>query len=107
MSAIESVLHERRQFAPPAAVEKAAAISGMAAYRALAEEAERDYEGFWARLARETLEWRKPFGKALDETNAPFYKWFDDGELNARPCRRSGGWPRPNPSRPARRPARS
>ncbi len=49
MSAIESVLHERRQFAPPAAVEKAAAISGMAAYRALAEEAERDYEGFWAR----------------------------------------------------------
>ncbi|WP_255214209.1 acetyl-coenzyme A synthetase N-terminal domain-containing protein, partial [Burkholderia pseudomallei] len=83
MSAIESVLHERRQFAPPAAVEKAAAISGMAAYRALAEEAERDYEGFWARLARETLEWRKPFGKVLDETNAPFYKWFEDGELNA------------------------
>ncbi|WP_373412982.1 acetyl-coenzyme A synthetase N-terminal domain-containing protein, partial [Burkholderia pseudomallei] len=35
------------------------------------------------RLARETLEWRKPFGKVLDETNAPFYQWFEDGELNA------------------------
>ena len=35
MSAIESVLHETRQFAPPAALEKTAAISGMPAYRAL------------------------------------------------------------------------
>ncbi|HDR9503933.1 TPA: AMP-dependent synthetase, partial [Burkholderia cepacia] len=52
MSAIESVLHETRQFAPPAALEQAATISGMPAYRALVAEAERDYEGFWARLAR-------------------------------------------------------
>ena len=39
-------------------------------------------EGFWAQLAREHLLWHKPFTKALDESNAPFYKWFDDGELN-------------------------
>ena len=46
-------------------------------------EAERDFEGFWARLARETLLWTKPFTKVLDESKAPFFKWFDDGELNA------------------------
>ncbi|MCA8095354.1 acetyl-coenzyme A synthetase, partial [Burkholderia anthina] len=67
MSAIESVLHETRQFAPPEALEKAATISGMPAYRALAAEAERDYEGFWARLAREGLSWHTPFTKVLDE----------------------------------------
>ena len=50
---------------------------------ALYAEAERDFEGFWARLARENLAWHKPFTQALDESNAPFYKWFHDGELNA------------------------
>src|ERR1700730_9374732 len=83
MSAIESVLHERRVFAPSADMASHAAISGMDAYRALVAEAEGDYEGFWGRLARETLSWHKPFSKVLDESNAPFYKWFDDGELNA------------------------
>ena len=58
-------------------------VSGMAAYQALCDEAERDFEGFWARLAREHLLWTKPFTKTLDESNAPFFKWFDDGELNA------------------------
>src|SRR6201996_202698 len=83
MSAIESVLQERRVFPPSAETMKAATISGMDAYKALVAEAERDYEGFWARLARETLSWNKPFTKVLDESNAPFYKWYDDGELNA------------------------
>jgi acetyl-CoA synthetase len=83
MSAIESVLQERRVFPPSAETMKAATISGMDAYRALVAEAERDYEGFWARLARETLSWHKPFSKVLDESNAPFYKWFEDGQLNA------------------------
>ncbi|MGX6568567.1 acetate--CoA ligase, partial [Cupriavidus necator] len=52
-------------------------------YQALCDEAERDYEGFWARHARELLHWTKPFTKVLDQSNAPFYKWFEDGELNA------------------------
>ena len=55
----------------------------MAAYRKLCAEAERDFEGFWARLARENLLWHKPFTQVLDESHAPFFKWFDDGELNA------------------------
>jgi acetyl-CoA synthetase len=83
MSAIESVLQERRVFPPSAKASAGAAISGMDAYKALVSEAERDYEGFWARLARETLSWHKPFSTVLDETNAPFYKWFEDGEINA------------------------
>ncbi len=83
MSAIESVLQERRVFPPSAEMTAQASVSGMDAYKALVAEAERDYEGFWAKLARETLSWNKPFTKVLDESNAPFYKWFDDGELNA------------------------
>ncbi|SAL29104.1 acetyl-CoA synthetase [Caballeronia sordidicola] len=83
MSAIESVLQEHRIFPPSAKASEGAAISGMDAYKALTSEAERDYEGFWARLARETLSWRKPFETVLDESNAPFFKWFEDGEINA------------------------
>ncbi|MEI6002232.1 acetate--CoA ligase [Paraburkholderia bengalensis] len=83
MSAIESVLQERRVFPPSAEMTAQASVSGMDAYKALVAEAERDYEGFWAKLARETLSWNKPFTKVLDESNAPFYTWFDDGELNA------------------------
>ncbi|MCY7308308.1 MAG: acetate--CoA ligase [Rhodoferax sp.] len=83
MNAIESVLIENRVFAPNAVAAAAARISGMSAYDALCAEAERDFEGFWERLARANLVWSKPFTKVLDESNAPFYKWFEDGELNA------------------------
>jgi len=82
-SAIESTLVENRVFPPSEAIVKAARISGMDGYNALCAEAENDFEGFWSRLARENLVWNKPFTKTLDESNAPFYKWFDDGELNA------------------------
>lgn len=83
MKSIESVLHEHRLFPPPAELAADAAISGMDAYKTLVAEAEADYNGFWGRLARETLTWKAPFSKVLDESNAPFYTWFEDGELNA------------------------
>ena len=83
MSAIESVLIENRVFPPSEALVKAARISGMPAYQALCDEAERDPNGFWGRLARENLTWDKPFTRVLDESGKPFYKWFDDGMLNA------------------------
>jgi len=83
MAAIESVVHERRVFPPPAKIVDTAAISGMQAYQRLVAEAEADYEGFWARLAREGLAWQTPFHQVLDESNAPFYTWFADGKLNA------------------------
>ena len=80
---IESVLNETRTFAPDAAFVKQANISGMDAYSKLCAEAERDFTGFWARLARENVLWHKPFTQTLDESNAPFYKWFADGTVNA------------------------
>ncbi len=79
---IESVLHENRIFEPSDAFKQQATVSGMAAYNALCAEAAADYEGFWAKLARELLIWHKPFTKTLNDSNAPFYKWFEDGELN-------------------------
>ena len=83
MAAIESVLQEDRVFPPAKEFVQQANVSGMTAYQALCDEAERDFEGFWGRQAREHLLWHKPFTKVLDESNAPFFKWFYDGELNA------------------------
>ncbi|MDP2228195.1 MAG: acetate--CoA ligase [Moraxellaceae bacterium] len=82
MSNIDSILVENRVFPAPAAFEKAARVSGRAQYDALCAEAAADYEGFWARQAREQLTWHKPFTQVLDESRAPFYRWFHDGELN-------------------------
>jgi len=79
----EFTLQESRVFPPPAEFAGTAAISGMEAYEKLCAEAATDYEGFWARLARENIDWHKPFTTTLDESNAPFYKWFADGQLNA------------------------
>jgi acetyl-CoA synthetase len=77
------VLIENRVFPPSEATVKAARIQGMEGYNALCAEAANDFEGFWARLARENVVWSKPFTQTLDESNVPFYKWFADGELNA------------------------
>ena len=80
---MEQLMNESRIFNPPADFVKNAAISGMDAYNKLCAEAEKDYEGFWARLAREHVYWKQPFTKTLDESKAPFYKWFEDGTTNA------------------------
>ncbi len=79
---IESVLHEHRTFTPEEAFSSQAAVPSMQEYHRLCAEAAQDYEGFWAKLARELLVWHKPFTKTLNESEAPFYKWFEDGELN-------------------------
>jgi acetyl-CoA synthetase len=74
---------ELKTYAPPAALAAQAAVSGMAAYEALCQEADADYTGYWARLAREFLSWKKPFTSVLNDSEAPFFKWFEDGTLNA------------------------
>ena len=76
-------MQENRVFNPPADFVKGAAIPGMEAYYKLCAEAETDYDGFWGRLAKENMFWKKPFTKVLDESKAPFYKWFEDGTTNA------------------------
>lgn len=82
MSEISSVMQETRIFPPSAETMARATISGMGAYEALCKEAETDYSGYWARLAREHVSWKKPFTQSLDESEAPFYHWFADGTLN-------------------------
>ena len=70
-------------YQPSAQFVQQATISGMPAYLALCKKAEDDYEGFWADQARRLISWKKPFTKILNESNAPFFKWFEDGTLNA------------------------
>jgi len=79
----ESTPTERQVYLPSAEFVKHATISGMAAYEALVQESVQDYEGYWARLAREMISWKVPFTQVLDERNAPFFTWFADGRLNA------------------------
>ena len=79
---IESVLNEHRTFHPDQSFVDGANVSGMVAYEKLCAAANNNYEEFWANLARELIVWKKPFTKTLNDSNAPFYKWFEDGELN-------------------------
>ncbi len=73
---------EVRVYQPSQDIVSNAAVSGMDAYKALCAEADRDYEGYWARLAREHVTWHTPFTRTLNEDNRPFFKWFEDGKLN-------------------------
>lgn len=79
-SLIESVLVEDRTFQPPA--NAGAYASSMQDWQALSQRFEQDYEGEWAKQARQNLQWKKPFTKVLNQDNPPFYRWFEDGELN-------------------------
>ena len=67
---------ETRRFAPSAAF-----AANAVAKESLYAEAKADRLGFWANQANQ-LSWHKPFTKTLDWSNAPFARWFDDGELN-------------------------
>ncbi len=82
MSTIESVLNETRLFEPTPDFVEQAHLS-RADYDNLCRRAERDYAGYWGDLARDNLSWHRPFTRVLNESNAPFYKWFEDGQLNA------------------------
>ena len=80
---MSQLLVENRVFNPPKSFSKQAAITSMAQYKAMCESFEKDFDGTWARLAKENLYWKKPFTKVLDESKVPFYKWFEDGTTNA------------------------
>ncbi|MEI2827811.1 MAG: acetate--CoA ligase [Dermatophilaceae bacterium] len=75
---LSNLLHEDRSFPPDPAF--TAQANGQAELYAAAEA---DHEGFWADQARRYVTWSKDFTQVLDWSNAPFAKWFDDGELNA------------------------
>jgi acetyl-CoA synthetase len=82
MAESDALKHEQRTIPPTRQFVRQAHVAGMDAYSALCVEAAQDYEGFWARRARENLDWKVPFTRTLNEDNAPFYKWFEDGKLN-------------------------
>jgi acetyl-CoA synthetase len=78
---IKSVLVEERRF-PPSRDFTARARLKAEDLAALKSEAASNYKGFWARQAQDELRWHKPFSVTLDESRAPNYRWFVDGELN-------------------------
>ena len=71
-------LLDQERFEPPDGFRDKALISDESVY----EEAERDPEAWWAKQA-EALDWFEPWDEVLDESGAPFYKWFAGGKLNA------------------------
>jgi acetyl-CoA synthetase len=77
---IQSSLNEHRVFEPPSEFSSKAHIRSMADYERLYEEADRDPESFWARIAGE-LDWFEPWTKVLD-WDVPWAKWFVGGKLN-------------------------
>ena len=77
MTSIDSLLHESRRFPPSPEF-----VANAVATPALAAAAASDRLGFWAAQATELLHWHRPFTEVLDWSNAPFAKWFADGQLN-------------------------
>ncbi len=71
-------LLEQDIFEPPEAFRDKALIADDSAY----EEAEGDYEGWWAKQA-EALDWFEPWDTVLNDSDAPFFKWFEGGKINA------------------------
>jgi len=78
---IESILHERRLFNPPASFSQAARIKDLAGYRNLWNRAQDDPLGFWEELAAQELHWFKPWTQVLD-WQPPFAQWFVNGKTN-------------------------
>jgi len=77
---IESVLQEKRLFAPPAAFAAAARVGSIAEYDALAERAAENPDRFWGEIA-EQLHWYAPWSRVL-EWSPPDAKWFVGGKTN-------------------------
>ena len=80
---IESINNEGRVFNPSDETVNTANVSGMDSYKVICNKFTNNYEESWGELARELLLWEKPFTKILNEDRAPFYKWCEDGQINA------------------------
>src|SRR3990172_3416207 len=75
--AIANLSSEERQFPPPAAF-AAAANAQPSVY----DEAHTDWLGFWETQAKQRITWFDEPTVVLDDSEAPFFKWFSDGTLN-------------------------
>jgi acetyl-CoA synthetase len=65
-------------FDPPAEFVEHALLSDPKVY----EDADADWKGWWVDQAK-TLSWFKEPTKDLNDSDPPFYKWFEDGTINA------------------------
>jgi len=74
--------NKKQIFKPNKEFAKNARIKNMCEYQDLQDYATEDYEGFWGDMAKEKIDWIEPFTNVLDESKAPFVKWFDGGKLN-------------------------
>jgi acetyl-CoA synthetase len=81
MKNIVSVLNEKRVFEPPAAF-AAGSTLGRGQLAAMHAKAAEDYVGFWSDMAVAEIAWHRPFTIPLDDSEAPNYRWFTDGQLN-------------------------
>ena len=82
MSNIEASAHEQQLFAVNPEFAAQANIRSEQQYQSMIEYARSDYEGYWADLARQYIDWSTPFTKILNRDSAPFFRWFEDGKLN-------------------------
>jgi acetyl-CoA synthetase len=78
---MESVMHEERVFTPSESFRERAHINSMDTYKAMHQRSLDDPEGFWGDVA-ESLHWFKKWDRVLDDSEAPFYKWFTGGKTN-------------------------
>ncbi|MDQ6909483.1 MAG: AMP-binding protein, partial [Actinomycetota bacterium] len=74
---IEDLYLEERSYPPPEDFKKQALVTGAELY----DEADQDYQGFWAREAAALLDWAEDWHTIL-EWDLPFAKWFVGGKLN-------------------------
>src|SRR5919198_4305940 len=72
-------LLELERIDPPEHFVREALIKDMSVHEAAAQ----DPVGWWEQQAGELLHWFERWDTALDDSNPPFYKWFEDGKLNA------------------------
>ena len=79
---IESILNESRSFPPSKEFSDQANINAEKAEE-MKKLAADDHIKYWAKLANEELQWSRPFSNTFDDSKAPNYEWFNDGEINA------------------------
>jgi len=79
---IESILKEKRTFAPSSQFSERACIKSWEQYRELYNKSVQDPVKFWEELAEQELHWFQKWDQVLDWTNPPFAKWFVNGKIN-------------------------
>jgi len=77
---ITSILEETRRFEPPQG--HVGNIPSLQAYHDLCADFTHNFDATWKKLATDNLQWKKPFSRVLNQHDAPFFRWFEDGQLN-------------------------